>query len=104
MRSLGTRISLLGRIAKAGINCSSSCASAGRASKWSSHASGALASNLCASPLRISMRGLQAPPAKHASHAQGENKVRVSRAVLVGANLCQHLDSSLRTARRIAAD
>jgi hypothetical protein len=41
------------------------------------------------------MRGLQIPPAKHTSHAQGENKVRVSWAVLVGANFRQHRDFSL---------
>ncbi len=50
------------------------------------------------------MRGLQVPPAKHAAHAQGKNKVRVSRTILVSANLRRHLDSSLRSARRIAAD
>jgi hypothetical protein len=86
------------------VNCSASCASASRACKWSSHVSGALASNICAIRFRISVRGLQVPPAKHTSHAHGKNKMRVSRTVLVGANLRRHLDSSLRTARRIAAD
>jgi len=50
------------------------------------------------------MHRLQIPSAKHASHSQRENKVRVSRTVPVGANLCQHRDSSLRTAWRITAD
>jgi hypothetical protein len=81
----------------------SSGASAERASRLSSHTSGALASNVGLSRFRISMRRLQVPPAKHTSHAQRENKVRVSRTVLVGANLCRHLDSSSRSDRRIAA-
>jgi hypothetical protein len=82
--------------------CSSNNASADRASRLPSHASGAFPSNT--SCLRVSVRCLQVPPAKHTSHAHGKNKMRVSRTVLVGANLRRHLDSSLRTARRIAAD